>query len=158
MELDVAHQHDAVAFGFEDAVADHVLGLDFVAPGEEAHRAREPLGRVGEAGAMRILAEVLEHRAGVRRERIGQGLDRHVHQRVSSLRRRITRATMRSQRWPAKPKASSQARSTSEAKPFRSRLRARKNLERTVASGICRMLAVSSTEHSSTARSMNTAR
>ena len=135
MELDVAHQHHAVAFGVEDAASDHVLGLGFVARGEEAHRAGEALRRVRKARALRILAEVLEHRPRVRGKRIGKGLDRHVHQRVSPARRCITRATMRSQRSPAKPKASSHARSTSEARPSRSRLRARKNLERTVAFG-----------------------
>src|SRR5256885_1506975 len=72
--------------------------------------------------------------------------------------RASTLATTRSQRSPAKLKASSQATSIFCASASRSRLRARKSRVRTVAAGISSTAAVSSAESSSTARSMKTVR
>src|SRR5438105_12295259 len=75
---------------------------------------------------------------------------------LDELSRANTVATMWSQRAPAKLKASSQATSIFCASASRSRLRARKKRVRTVACGISSTAAVSSTDSSSTARSMNT--
>jgi hypothetical protein len=70
----------------------------------------------------------------------------------------MTRATMRSQRSPAKPNAFSWAESNSRESDSRSSARARKKRVRTVASGIPRQAATSATSISSTARSTNTSR
>src|SRR5258706_13221043 len=69
-----------------------------------------------------------------------------------------TRSVMRLQRSPANAKAWSIARSTSEDRASRSRPLARKKRVRTVATGIERLSATSSTLISSTARSTNTVR
>src|SRR5688572_25412258 len=155
MELDVAHHHGALAFGGEYAAAKHRLDDERIAAGEVAHRLRIPRGRLGEAFAGRVFAERLQHRTHLRRDRV-LDMNRPERRRHGSL--ASTFATMRSQRSPAKPNASSQARSTLAASASRKRLRARKSRLRTVAGGMRSTSAVSSTESSSTPRSMNTAR
>src|SRR3954471_22874075 len=96
---------------------------------------------------------------GERRSQEGGGeYELVVHEVSLGLIRASTLATMRSQREPAKLKASSHATSIFCASASRRRLRARKKRVRTVAAGRSSTAAVSSTESSSTARSMNTVR
>src|SRR5258705_11763009 len=163
VELHVAYQHHAVALGLEHAVPDNALHVAFIAAGKVAHRFRVALGCIEQPLAADVLAEVCEHGRDVRRDRVFamvgnqmQFLARRVH-RLAPM-RCITLATMRSQRSPAKAKTPSQARSIFEASASRSRRRARKKRLRTVASGICSTAAVSSSDISSTAPSMNTVR
>src|SRR5205085_4885359 len=110
-----------------------------------------------DAGDLRIGGLSLRESDGGRKERDGQ-CKFPVHDVSFGLSRASTRATTRSQRSPAKLKASSQATSIFCASASRRRLRARKRRVRTVGGARSRTAAVSSTESSSTARSTNTAR
>src|SRR5262245_52800555 len=158
VELDVAHEHGALAFGGKYAVADAGFDVARVAACEIAQRLRIARRCRGEPAARHVLAEVLDDRTNVLGDGVRSVFELHGLQYCSHFMFSKTWATMRSQRSPAKENASSHATSILAASPSRNRLRARKRRVRTVACGMQSVSAVSSTDISCTARSTNTTR